>query len=44
MGPVECVCRDEVVQALNEVKTGKAPELLNVSLDSIASSSNVQCQ
>ena len=24
-GPVECVSRDEVVQALNEMKTGKKP-------------------
>ena len=24
-GPVGCVCRDEAEQALNELKTGKAP-------------------
>ena len=27
IGPVECVCRDEVVQALNEMKSEIDPEL-----------------
>ena len=31
-GPVVCVSREEVLQALNEMKTGKAPEPSEVSL------------
>ena len=35
-GPVVCECREEVLQALNELKTGKAPGPLDVSLELIA--------
>ena len=35
-GPVVCVSREEVLQALNEMKTGKAPGPFVVSLELIA--------
>ena len=31
-GPVDCVCRDEVVQRLNEIETVKVPGPSEVSL------------
>ena len=37
-GPVVCVSREEVLQALNEMRTGKAPGPFEVSLDLIAAS------
>ena len=37
-GPVVCVSREEIVQELNEMKTGKAPVPSDVSLESIAAS------
>ena len=37
-GPVGCVSREEVLQALNEIKTGKAPGPSDVSLMLIATS------
>ena len=37
-GPVVCVSREEVVQALNEMKTGKGPAPLEISLELIAAS------
>ena len=40
-GPVDCVCRDELVQALNEMKTVKDPGPSDVSLKLIAASSEV---
>ena len=39
--PVVCVSREEVVQALNEIKTVKAPGLSDVSLKLIAASGGV---
>ena len=42
--PVVCVSRVEVFQALNEMKTGKAPGPSDVSLDLIASvGSRISC-
>ena len=35
-GPVVCVSREEVLQALNEMKTGKSPGPSEVSLELIA--------
>ena len=35
---VDCVHRDEVVQALNKIKTGTAPEPSDVPLELIATS------
>ena len=40
-GPVVCVCREEVLQALSETKTGKAPGPSEVSLELIAASGGV---
>ena len=40
-GPVVCVGREEVLQALNEMKTGKAPVPSEVSLELIAASGGV---
>ena len=40
-GPVVCVCREEVTQALNEMRTGGAPGPLNVSLELITVSEQV---
>ena len=37
-GPVVCVGREEVLQALNEMKTRKAPEPSEVLLELIAAS------
>ena len=37
-GPVVCVSREEVLQALNEMKTGKTPGPSNVSLELITAS------
>ena len=37
-GPVICVSREEELQALNEVKTGKTPGQSEVSLQLIATS------
>ena len=35
-GPVDCVSREEVLQALNEMKTGRSPGPSQVSLELIA--------
>ena len=43
-GPVVCVGREEVLQALNEVKTGSAPGLLEILLEFIAASGGVGIQ
>ena len=43
-GPVVCVSREEVLQALNETKTGKAPGSSEVSLELIAASGGVGIQ
>ena len=40
-GPVFCVSREEVLQAINEMKTGKAPGCSEVSLHLFASSMGV---
>ena len=40
-GPVVCVSREEVLQALNEIKTGKAPGPSQVSIELIAASGGV---
>ena len=40
-GPVVCVSREEVLQALNEMKTGKAPGPSEVTLELIAASGGV---
>ena len=40
-GPVVCVSREEVLQALGEMKTGKAPGPSEVSLELIAASGGV---
>ena len=37
-GPVVCVCKEEVLQALNAMKTGKASGPSEVSLELIAAS------
>ena len=37
-GLVVCVCREEVLQELNEMKTGEAPRPSEVSLELIAAS------
>ena len=39
--PVVCVSREEVPQALNEMKTGKVPGPSEVSLELIAASGGV---
>ena len=41
-GPVVCVCREEVLQALNEMNTGKDPGPSEVSLELIAASGAVR--
>ena len=43
-GPTVCICREEVLQALNEMKTGKAPGPSEVSLELIAASRGVEIQ
>ena len=43
-GPLVCVSREEVLQALNEMKTGKAPGPLEVSLKLIAAGGGVGIQ
>ena len=43
-GPVVCVSREEVLQASNEMKTGKAPGPSVVSLELIAASGGVGIQ
>ena len=43
-GPVVCVSREEVLQALNKMKTGKAPGPSEVSLELIAASGGVGIQ
>ena len=43
-GPVVCVGREEVLQALNEMKTGKGPDLSEVSLELIAASGGAGIQ
>ena len=43
-GPVVCVCRKMVLQALNEMKTEKAPACSEVLLDFIAASRGVGIQ
>ena len=40
-GPVVWVSREDVLQALNEMKTGKAPSTSEVSLELIAASGGV---
>ena len=40
-GPVDCVNRDEVLQALNEMKDGKVPGPSDISLDLTAASGGV---
>ena len=40
-GPVVCVSREEVLQALNEMKKGKDPGPSEVSLELIAASGGV---
>ena len=45
VGPVDSVCRDEVVQALNKLKTGKSLGLpLDALLEFIAASGEVGIQ
>ena len=43
-GSVVCVSREEVLQALNEMKTGIDPGLSEVSLELIAASGGVEIQ
>ena len=43
-GPVICVSREEMLQALNEMKTGKAPGPSEVLLELIAASMGVGIQ
>ena len=43
-GPVVCVSREEVLQALNKMKTGKALDPSEVSLELIAASGGVGIQ
>ena len=43
-GPVVCVSREEVLQALNEMKTGRLPGPSEVSLELIAASGGVGIQ
>ena len=43
-GPVVCVSREDVLQALSEMKTGKAPGPSKVSLELIAVSGGVGTQ
>ena len=43
-GPVVCVSREEVLQASNEMKTGKAHGPSDVSLELIAASRGVGIQ
>ena len=40
-GPVGCVCRDKLLQMLNEIQTEKVPGPSDVSLDLIAASTKV---
>ena len=40
-GPVVCVCREEVLQALHELKTGIAPGPSEVLLELIADSGEI---
>ena len=43
-GPVFCVSREEVLQALDEMKTGKAPEPSEVSQELVPTSGGVVVQ
>ena len=43
-GRVVCVCREDVLQALNEMYTGKAPGPSEASLELIAASGGVRLQ
>ena len=43
-GPVVCVSIEEVLQALHEMRTGKAPEPSEISLELIAASRGVGIQ
>ena len=43
-GPVVFVSREEVLQAINEMKTGKAPGPSEVSLELIAAREGVEIQ
>ena len=43
-GTVVCVCREEMLQTLNEMKTGKAPGPTETSLELIAASGGVGIQ
>ena len=40
-GPVVCVTREDILQTLNDMKTGKAPGPSDVSLELIAASRGV---
>ena len=41
VGPVHCACREDVLQTLNELKTGKAPGPSDVSLEWIVASGEI---
>ena len=43
-GPIVCVCREEVLQALNDMKTRQTPASSEVSLELIAASGGVGIQ
>ena len=43
-GPVDCVCRDHLVCALNEMNTGKAPGPVEVLLELFTASRGVGMQ
>ena len=43
-GPVDCICRVEVIQVFSEMKIGRTPVALDVSLQLIASSREVGIQ
>ena len=43
-GPVVCVCREEVLEIINEIKTGKALRPSEASLELIAASGGVGIQ
>ena len=43
-GPVVCVSREEMLHALNELKTGKAPGPSEVSLELIVANGGVGIQ
>ena len=43
-GPVDCIGRDDIVQILNEMNTGKVPGPSDVSMELIAASITVGIQ